>query len=57
MTYLDEIFLSAQLSITVFPVAMRLYKVGLLLALPILLDAETLLQLKDKGELLLHNVG
>ena len=45
MTYLDEIFLSAVLSITVFPVAMCLYKVGLLLAIPILLDAETLLQL------------
>ena len=55
--YLDEIFLSSILSITVFPVAMCLNKVWLLLSLPILLDAETLLKLQDKQELLLHNAG
>ena len=55
--YLDEIFLSSILSITVFPVAMCLDKVRLLLSLPVLLDAETLLKLQDKQELLLHNAG
>ena len=55
--YLDEIFLSSILSITVFPVAMCLDKVGLLLPLPVLLDAETLLELKDNQELLLRNAG
>ena len=46
MAYLDEILLSAVLPITVFPVAMSLYEVWLLLTLPILLDAETLLKLQ-----------
>ena len=55
--YLNEIFLSSILSITVFPVAMCLDKVGLLLPLPVLLDAETLLELKDNQELLLRNAG
>ena len=44
--YLDEIFLSAILSITVFPVAMCFNKVGFLLPIPIFLDAETLLKLQ-----------
>ena len=45
IAYLDEIFLSAILSITVFPMAMCFYEVWLLLALPVLLDG-SILQLK-----------
>ena len=57
ITYLDEIFLSAILSITVFPMAMCFNKVGFLLPITILFDAETLLKLQDNAELLLHNAG
>ena len=51
-SYLDQLILGPVLSITVFPMAMCLYEVWLLLALAVLLDC-SLLQLKkeDSGYL------
>ena len=52
VSYLDQVILSPIVSITVFPMAMCLYEVWLLLALAVLLDC-SLLQLKkeDSGYL------
>ena len=52
IAYLDEIFLSAILSITVFPMAMCFNKVGFLLPITILFDAETLLKLQDNTRII-----
>ena len=45
VSYLDQLILGPILPITVFPMAMCFYEVGLLLALAVLLDG-SLLQLK-----------
>ena len=51
-SYLDQLILGPVLSITVFPMAMCLYEVWLLLALAVLLDCSLLqLKIEDSGYL------